>query len=98
MTVRNIISSSYVPDRNAQDYVRVLPTFLVYCHREYSAMAKLIIEPKKAKEGQIDYIVTYHDPKSDNQFMVTTTPNLDEAVQRLRETLENEVQAMQQKK
>jgi len=61
-------------------------------------MAKLIIEPKKAKEGQIDYIVTYHDPKSDNQFMVTTTPNLEEAMQRLRETLENEVQVMQQKK
>ena len=61
-------------------------------------MAKLIIEPKKGKEGQIDYIVTYHDPKSDNQFMVTTTNNLEEAVQRLKETLENEVKAMQEKK
>jgi hypothetical protein len=61
-------------------------------------MAKLIIEPKKGKEGQIDYIVTYHDPKSDNQFMVTTTSNPDEAIARLRETLENEVQAMHQKK
>jgi predicted RNase H-like HicB family nuclease len=61
-------------------------------------MAKLIIEPKKGKDGQIDYIVTYHDPKSDNQFMVTTTNNLEEAVQRLKETLENEVKAMQEKK
>ncbi|MCX6688840.1 MAG: hypothetical protein NTZ39_03985 [Methanoregula sp.] len=61
-------------------------------------MAKLIIEPKKGKEGQIDYIVTYHDPKSDNQFMVTTTPDIEEAIRRLKETLENEVLAMQQKK
>ena len=61
-------------------------------------MAKLIIEPKKGKEGQIDYIVTYHDPKSDNQFMVTTTSDIEEALRRLKETLENEVQAMQQKK
>ena len=29
-------------------------------------MVKLIIEPKKAKDGQIDYIVTYHDVKTDN--------------------------------
>ncbi len=61
-------------------------------------MAKLIIEPKKAKDGQIDYIVNYHDPKSDNSFTITTTNNLDEAVQRLRSTLESEVQAMVQKK
>jgi len=61
-------------------------------------MAKLIIEPKKGKEGLVDYIVTYHDPKSDNQFMVTTTPDLEEALRRLKETLENDVQAMLQKK
>jgi hypothetical protein len=61
-------------------------------------MAKLIIEPKKGKEGQIDYIVTYHDPKSDNQFMVTTTSDIEEALRRLKETLENEVLEMQQKK
>jgi hypothetical protein len=66
--------------------------------RECFSVAKLIVEPKKAKDGQIDYIVTYHDPKSDNQFTVTTTNNLDEAVQRLKETLENEVQTMIQKK
>lgn len=57
-------------------------------------MVKLIIEPKKAKDGQIDYVVTYHDVKTDNQFTVTTTSNLDEAVQRLKETLENEVRVL----
>jgi hypothetical protein len=61
-------------------------------------MAKLIVEPKKAKDGQIEYIVSYHDPKSDNSFTVTTTPDLNEAVDRLKSTLESEVQAMLQKK
>ena len=50
-------------------------------------MVKLIIEPKKAKDGQIDYIVTYHDVKTDNQFTVTTTNDMNEAVQRLRRRL-----------
>ncbi|MCK9632328.1 MAG: hypothetical protein M0R30_11905 [Methanoregula sp.] len=61
-------------------------------------MAKLIIEPKKTKEGQIEYIVNYHDPKSDNSFMVTTTSDLNEAIDRLKSTLEGEVQAILQKK
>jgi hypothetical protein len=61
-------------------------------------MAKLIIEPKKAKDGQIEYIVNYHDPKSDNSFMITTTNDLNEAVDRLKSTLENEVASMQEKK
>ena len=56
-------------------------------------MVKLIIEPKKGKDGQIEYIVTYHDVKTDNQFVVTTTSDLNEAVQRLKETLESEVKA-----
>ncbi len=60
-------------------------------------MAKLIIEPKKGKDGQIDYIVTWHDVKTDNQFMVTTTNNMDEAIQRLKETLENDVQELLKK-
>ena len=60
-------------------------------------MAKLIIEPKKGKDSQIDYIVTWHDVKTDNQFMVTTTNNLDEAIQRLKETLENDVQELLKK-
>jgi len=60
-------------------------------------MVKLIIEPKKTKEGQIDYIVTYHDAKTDNQFTVTTTNDLNEAVQRLKETLENEVKVLTSK-
>ncbi|WAC04901.1 MAG: hypothetical protein OS112_10680 [Methanoregula sp.] len=61
-------------------------------------MAKLIIEPKKGKDGQIEYIVNYHDPKSDNSFMITTTSDLNEAVDRLKSTLESEVASMQQKK
>jgi hypothetical protein len=60
-------------------------------------MVKLIIEPKKAKDGQIDYIVTYHDVKTDNQFTVTTTNDLNEAVQRLKETLESEVKVLTSK-
>jgi hypothetical protein len=61
-------------------------------------MAKLIIEPKKTKEGQIEYTVSYHDPKSDNSFTVTTTNDLNEAIERLKSTLESEVQTIQQKK
>jgi hypothetical protein len=61
-------------------------------------MPKMIIEPKKAKDGQIEYIVNYHDPKSDNSFTITITNNLDEAVERLKSTLMSEVASMQQKK
>ncbi len=61
-------------------------------------MAKLIIEPKRTKEGTIEYIVTYHDPKTDNSFMVTTTGDLNEAISRLQSTLEAEVKAMTEKK
>ena len=60
-------------------------------------MAKLIIELKKGKDGQIEYIVTYNDPKTDNQFTITTTNDPNEAVERLKSTLESEVQAMTQK-
>ena len=61
-------------------------------------MAKLIIEPKKAKDGQIEFIVNYHDPKSDNSFTITTTSSLDDAVEKLVSTLKSEVELMQQKK
>ena len=61
-------------------------------------MAQLIIEPKKGKDGQIEYVVNYHDKKSDNSFTITTTPDLGEAMEKLKSTLEGEVQAMQQKK
>ena len=61
-------------------------------------MAKLIIEPKKTKEGQIEYVFTYHDQKTDNSFTITTTGDLAEAIDRLKATLESEVQAMTQKK
>jgi hypothetical protein len=61
-------------------------------------MAKLIIEPKKAKDGQIEYVVNYHDPKSDNSFTITTTSDLNEAVDKLKSTLEGEVAAMLAKK
>ena len=61
-------------------------------------MAKPIIEPKKTKDGQIEYVVNYHDPKSDNSFTITTTNDLNEAVDKLKSTLEGEVMSMQQKK
>jgi hypothetical protein len=61
-------------------------------------MAKLIIEPKKAKDGLIEYVVNYHDPKSDNSFTITTTNDLSEALEKLKSTLEGEVASMQQKK
>ena len=61
-------------------------------------MVKLIIELKKGKDGLIEYIVIYHDPKTDNQFTLTTTNDLNEAVDRLKSTLENEVASMQEKK
>ncbi|MEI7433873.1 MAG: hypothetical protein WCJ93_06445 [Methanomicrobiales archaeon] len=61
-------------------------------------MAKIIIEPKRGQDGQIDYVVTYQDVKTDNQFMVTTTSDAGEALLRLKETLENEVNEMVKKK
>jgi hypothetical protein len=70
-----------------------LPVF----HRKCDTVAKFFIEPKKGKDGLIDYIVTYQDPKMDNQFTLTTTNDLNEAVERLRTTLESEVQSMNKK-
>jgi hypothetical protein len=61
-------------------------------------MSKLIIEPKKAKDGQIEFTVNYHDPKTDNSFTITTTNDLNEAVDKLKFTLMSEVELMQQKK
>ncbi|MDI6899703.1 MAG: hypothetical protein QMC82_07800 [Methanolinea sp.] len=61
-------------------------------------MAQLIIEPKKGKDGQIEYIVNYHDRKSYNSFTITTTSDQNEALEKLKNTLEGEVQAMMQKK
>ena len=61
-------------------------------------MAQLIIEPKKGKDGQIEYVVNYHDKKSDNSFMITTTNDLNEALDKLKTTLEGEVQTLLQKK
>ncbi|MCQ8894634.1 MAG: hypothetical protein NQU46_08420 [Methanolinea sp.] len=61
-------------------------------------MAQLIIEPKKGKDGQIEYVVNYHDKKSDNSFTITTTSDQDEALEKLKMTLQGEVQAMVQKK
>jgi len=61
-------------------------------------MAQLSIEPKKGKDGQIEYTVNYHDKKSDNSFTITTTTDLAEAVEKLKSTLEADVQAMLQKK
>lgn len=61
-------------------------------------MPKLIIEPKKGKDGQIEYTVNYHDPRSDNSFTITTTTDLNEALEKLKSTLVSEVGLMQQKK
>jgi len=61
-------------------------------------MVKLIVEPKKGKDGQVEFTVTYQDPKTDNTFTITATNSLDEAMERLRSTLEAEVQTIQQKK
>jgi hypothetical protein len=61
-------------------------------------MAQLIIEPKKGKDGQIEYTVNYHDKKSDNSFTITVTNSLEEAIDRLKSTLESEVASMQQNK
>ena len=61
-------------------------------------MAQLIVEPKKSKEGTIDYHVVYPDPKTSNSFTLTITANLPEAMEKVKTTLEAEVQAMLQKK
>jgi len=61
-------------------------------------MAKLNIEPKKGKDGQVEFTVNYVDQKTDNHFTITVTNSLDEALERLKSTLEAEVQAMLQKK
>jgi hypothetical protein len=61
-------------------------------------MAKIVIEPKKGRDGQVEFTVNYQDPKTDNSFTITITNSLDEAMERTRTTLEAEVQAMQQKK
>ena len=42
--------------------------------------------------------MNYHDKKSDNSFTITTTPDLSDAMEKLKSTLEGEVQAMLQKK
>jgi hypothetical protein len=61
-------------------------------------MAQLIIEPRKGKDGQIEYTVNYHDKKSDNSFTITITSDPNEALDKLKTTLESEVASMQQKK
>ena len=61
-------------------------------------MAQLIIEPKKGKDGQIEYTVNYHDKKSDNSFTITITNDLNEAIDKMKSTLESEIASMQQKK
>jgi hypothetical protein len=61
-------------------------------------MAKISIEPKKGKDGQIEFTVDYVDKKTDNSFTLTITNSLDEAMDRTRSTLEAEVQAMMAKK
>jgi hypothetical protein len=61
-------------------------------------MVKLIIEPKKTKEGTVEFTLIYKDPKTDNSFTITVTSEIPELLDRLKSTLEAEVQAMIQKK
>jgi hypothetical protein len=61
-------------------------------------MAKLIIEPKKTKEGTVEFTLIYKDPKTDNSFTITVTSDIAELLDHLRSTLEAEVQEMTQKK
>ncbi len=61
-------------------------------------MAQLIVEPKKTKEGTIDYHVVYHDLKSGNTFTLNIKGNLQEALDKARDSLEAETQFMLQKK
>ena len=61
-------------------------------------MAQLIIEPKMGKDGLVEFTVNYHDKKSDNSFTITTTNDLNEAVEKLKETLVSDVAHMQQQK
>ncbi|HEX3002229.1 MAG TPA: hypothetical protein VHN82_07675 [Methanoregula sp.] len=61
-------------------------------------MTQLIIEPKKGKDGQIEYTVNYHDNKSDSSFTITTTTDLNDAPGTLKEMPDGEVQGMLQKK
>jgi len=85
-------------DKHARPSATLIRGCLIWFFNGVGTMAKIIIEPKRGKEGQIEYTVTYHDIKTDNQFMVTTTDDVTEALRRLRETLENEVIEMSAKK
>jgi hypothetical protein len=60
--------------------------------------AKLIIEPKKTKDGTVEFTLIYKDPKTDNSFTITVTSEIDELLDHLKSTLEGEVQAMTQQK
>lgn len=66
-------------------------------HRSREPVAQLIIEPKKGKDSRIEYVVNYHDKKSDNSFTITTTIDPAEALEKLKTTLEGEVQTLLQK-
>jgi hypothetical protein len=61
-------------------------------------MAKLIIEPKKTKDGTIEFTLIYKDPKTDNSFTITITSEIPELLDHLKATLEAEVQTMTQQK
>ena len=61
-------------------------------------MAQLIIEPKKGKDGQIEFIVNYHDKKVTTLSLSRQPMISNEAVDKLKVTLEGEVASMQQKK
>jgi hypothetical protein len=61
-------------------------------------MAKLIIEPKKTKDGLVEFTLIYKDLKTDNSFTITVTSEINDLLDHLKATLEAEVQAMTQSK
>jgi hypothetical protein len=57
-------------------------------------MVKLIIEPKKSRDGTIEFTLIYKDTKTDNSFTITITNEVAELLDHLKATLEAEVQTM----
>jgi hypothetical protein len=60
--------------------------------------AKLIIEPKKTKDGTVEFTLIYKDPKTDNSFTITVTSEINDLLDHVKSTLEAETQEMTQKK
>lgn len=57
-------------------------------------VAKLIIEPKKTKDGTVEFTLVYKDTKTDNSFTITITNEITELLDHVKATLEAETQTM----